>query len=209
MEDPETPEDIRKLLEQCIHPKREAAKIHFLMEVFSIKFCRYKNSEVAALLGPLLESLSADSPDDPNYDEQCDPIRDFLQGLKGENYESYVRPSSDVLAKAARVLLDKFHETVPSDSHRALEKFEAEWFANTYDMPTAILALPHNPRALCLVRAATGHRTIITVSFFTMVAEKTSRKTRVRTVEAYYALLQLLYKSGNVQRSMCSTKRNF
>ena len=90
----------------------EFATCHFLLEVFGVRFCRYENAiktsprdilvdQVAAALRPLLESINVDSPDDPNYDEQCDAIRDILQDLKGENYESYVRPSPDVLAKSA------------------------------------------------------------------------------------------------------------
>ena len=181
------------------------------MELFGAKFgwCEDcldyspRETTVNQCIAQLRENLQTEV--DPNDKDQCLAIRQVLAAIQGENYKSYVRPSTPELARAARSLVERYLSELPVHkviviercSVGALRKEHSRFWENTVDMQTEILLLPKE-YGLSLIRATTGHRIIITPSFFLMFAEETIAVVRFRIVKAYLRLLQLLEKCGHV-----------
>ena len=201
-------------LQQRLHPAPPAGGFvtaNRLIELLGPKFGGFKDSlqrspreakldEIIESLQPLLEgTVDAFNP------EECTIIRSTLEPIQGDNKSHYVRPSRAALAEGARQLLRELLNSLPANhvimvervTVHALEVECSHWFETVIDMSTAIDVVPDDPRSLCLVRARSGHRIIITLSFFMAFAEKVPMEVRFRCITAYITCLDFMEASGN------------
>jgi hypothetical protein len=129
-----------------------------------------------------------------------------LQLIQGANYGSYVRPTAAELAKEAHEKLEKILNDSPKDHVIVIERWTIEalkeedqvWLQGVIDMNSVTELLPSDPGALSFVRARSGHRVLITVSYFVAMAEKTNTEARFASVKAYLACVDLLLASSNL-----------
>ena len=146
MNNPNTPPEERDLLRQCLHdkPVGEFVTLHFVLQLFGIKFCRFENSiqkcpreaEVEDLVEPLIPLLQALDTNAENVDAQYAESRQMVDRIRGDNYSSYKRPPAPKLARFAMQLLKVIMKEIPT-SHvihiervtvHALQAFESDWF---------------------------------------------------------------------------------
>jgi hypothetical protein len=80
----------------------------------------------------------------------------------------------------------------------ALKEEDQVWLHGVIDMNLVTELLPSDPGALSFVRARSGHRVLITASYFVAMAEKTNTEARYASVKAYLACVDLLLASSNL-----------
>jgi hypothetical protein len=139
-------------------------------------------------------------------EEDKTTVRAALRLIQGENYSSYVHPSSAELARGARQKLEKIFKELPKEhviiieraTIAALEETDPEWLPKYINMDLEMELVPGDFRALSLLRAHSGHRVLFTASYFVAMAEKTNTQARFSSVRAYLAFVDLLVASSNI-----------
>lgn len=177
----------------------------------SVKFCPR-----AVDLDVVVENVSPllDGTVNATTVETNEAIRSRLDCIRGENYKSYVRPSQASLANGARQVLTQAFQTLPTkhvimvekSTIEALEVQHGDWLESVIDTSQGIEVLQF--RAIFLVRATSGHRVIITLSFFVAFSDEATLAHRFNCTSAFVVLMDLLRASGNRSLEAFSTQRD-
>jgi hypothetical protein len=197
-------------LRQKVHPEPKAGgfvKANRLIELHAQKFGSWEDCieqsprerDLTEVLERLEIALEGEMNDDKNK-----MARDALASIQGDHYSSYVCPSEVEIAAGARKVLEKQFKELPTDhviviervTISALEAKEEDWFREHILIEVERKLLPE--RALSLVRATSGHRVVITPSYFVAMGETASTEARFLSVKAYLAYMDLLCESGNL-----------
>ena len=198
-------------------PENEFVKLDRFKQLLGSKFGSWEDAvkycpraaqidQVIRVLIPLLKATIVDNV----------AVRAALTLLQGKNKSHYVEPSSQALAAGAKTVLENALADLPVThvivvercSVDAMERHCRAWLHGVLNMKDARDLLGDDPRALCLVRAFTGHRVLFTASYFHAFSEKASHDSRIKSARAFLALLDLLHASGNVTAEHVARQRN-
>ncbi|CAB9518447.1 expressed unknown protein [Seminavis robusta] len=197
-------------------PEGECVTFQRLGAVFGPKLGVIQNAipycpRVQRDLEPLLNKLNAILEECHMNDEEMDDtmkeqIRNALDAIRHDNFDSYVKPTQEELGTFVRPLLARWLQEMPHNyvigmercSLLALEACESEWLADNLDLSSEIDLLPHDPCALRVLQAKSKHRILVVSSYFRSMSEKTRMLARKRSVKAQLAGTSLLVQSGNL-----------
>jgi hypothetical protein len=164
--------------------------------------------EIVQTLRPILEAL----PEGPIADESvCQEIQRVLDGIRGVNYDDYVRPHLAIFGQDARMKLPGLLDLTEEDGMTVMERrtwqglllYDREWVEETIDVPNGLEVIPEFPGALRLLRTLKDQRRlVIMASHFIIFAENERPEARRRAAMAFLAFLALLEASGNVDSSV-------
>lgn len=169
--------------------------------------------EIVHILLPILTAI----PEGPIMDESvCQEIQGVLDGIRGVNYDDYVRPSQVTVGRGAREKLPGLLESTEEDGMTVMERhtwvgllmYDRPWAEATIDIPNGVEVMPEFPGALTLFRTRkTNRRLVIMASHFIIFAENVTPLHRRRAVLFFLLFLDVLQASGNVDPEHVASQR--
>ena len=176
----------------------------------SVDFCP-REVTLRSVVNTLLPLLQ---PDPDALDHAA--IQKALRPIQGENYSSFVRPSTPEMAVGAHQVLQTELASHPTkhDVHwleryawNALKQECGESLEDIVDLKTAMEVTPDRPGSLCLVRTQSDRRLIISSSFYIAFAQNQTPAHRFGSVQDFLAAFDFLHASGNVSHAAVSKHR--
>jgi len=175
----------------------------------SVDFCprAAQLDRVVNILRPLLQS------DRDTLDHAA--IQEALQAIQGDDYISFVWPTGSELAVGAQSVMEYTLNSLPKHhvhwieraTVKAMKDWCGEWLQDTVNEDTAMEVTPERPGSLCLNRTQSGHRQVISSSFYIAFAENQTDGLRFCSVRDFLTAMDLLCASGNVSPEDVSKNR--
>ena len=150
------------------------------------------------------------------WDEETEiTVRDILSVIRGEHHSPYVAPENRALGCAAMPKANDLLDNLAMEevlsweriTRASIDVYDPTWTTNNIDPAFTLEILPENPGAVRLMKTFAQKRILETLSFFKMYAEETNTTTRIRAVQAFQTVLDLMVASGNLDGSIAEEHR--